>query len=472
MLLVRQAILIALLAYCTQAAAEVRSSDFTDPWQVYAHDLLRDSIAFRSYRGEKQVVPLTEFLANEFIETGFPAGDVRILPLDSDGEPAASLVVRFRGESNNKRPILFSAHTDVVGTVESNWDSDPFTLSENDGFYYGRGVLDDKFGTTILTTTFLRLKKEGFTPERDLIIVFSGDEETKQWTIESLVQDHLDLIDAEVAFILDAGEGRLNAQYEPIATFLQFAEKTYVTFELTANNPGGHSSKPPPDNAIADLARAIVAIHEFDFPVRSSVESRAYFAAMSKSADGELGAAMRQFAENPDNKNASDLLTKHREHVGSIRTTCVPTMVRGGHTENVLPETATVTINCRLYPGVSVADTEATLKQVISNPAIVFETLGKPLASPVSPVREDVVALIEAATDSRYPGVPVVPYIAPGGTDGVYLRNGGITSYGLYGLFLRAEDDNSHASNEKLSIEGFYDALDFWYGLTKDLAAL
>ena len=464
--------LVALFVCCSPAGAEVRSSDFTGPWQTYAHDLLRDSVAFQSYRGAKQVVPLTEFLANEFIEAGFLAEDVHILPLDSNGEPAASLVVRYRGKSNTKRPILFSAHTDVVGAVESKWDSDPFTLSEGDGFYYGRGVFDNKFGTTVLATTFLRLKKEGFTPERDLIIAFSGDEESEQWTIKSLVQDHLDLIDAEIAFILDAGEGRLSTQFEPIATFLQFAEKTYVTFELTANNPGGHSSKPPPDNAIADLAQAIVAIHEFNFPVRSSVESRAYFATMGKLTDGELGAAMRQFAENPDNRNASDFLTKHREYVGSIRTTCVPTIIRGGHTENVLPETVTVTINCRLYPGISVADTEATLKRITANPAIEFQVLGDPLASPASPVREDVVALIEAAMNTRYQGVPIVPYIAPGGTDGVYLRSGGITSYGLYGLFLRAEDDNSHASNEKLSIEGFYEALDFWYTLTKNLAAL
>ena len=464
--------LVALFVCCSPAGAEVRSSDFTGPWQTYAHDLLRDSVAFQSYRGAKQVVPLTEFLANEFIEAGFLAEDVHILPLDSNGEPAASLVVRYRGKSNTKRPILFSAHTDVVGAVESKWDSDPFTLSEGDGFYYGRGVFDNKFGTTVLATTFLRLKKEGFTPERDLIIAFSGDEESEQWTIKSLVQDHLDLIDAEIAFILDAGEGRLSTQFEPIATFLQFAEKTYVTFELTANNPGGHSSKPPPDNAIADLAQAIVAIHEFNFPVRSSVESRAYFATMGKLTDGELGAAMRQFAENPDNRNASDFLTKHREYVGSIRTTCVPTIIRGGHTENVLPETVTVTINCRLYPGISVADTEATLKRITANPAIEFQVLGDPMASPASPVREDVVALIEAAMNTRYQGVPIVPYIAPGGTDGVYLRSGGITSYGLYGLFLRAEDDNSHASNEKLSIEGFYEALDFWYTLTKNLAAL
>jgi acetylornithine deacetylase/succinyl-diaminopimelate desuccinylase-like protein len=467
----RQTILIALLVYCSQAAAEVRSSDFTDPWQVYAHELLRDSIAFRSFRGEKQVVPFTEFLANEFIEAGFPAEDVHILPMDSDGEPAASLVVRYRGTSK-KRPILFVAHTDVVSAIESGWGRDPFTLSEDDGFYYGRGVLDDKVGTTILTTTFLRLKKEGFTPERDLIIAFSGDEETEQWTIKSLVEDHLDLIDAEIAFNLDAGIGRLDTQFKPVAMFLQFAEKTYMTFELTTSNPGGHSAKPPRENAIADLAKAITAIHEYEFPVRSSTESRAYFAAMGDLLGDELGDAMRRFAENPEDKKASDYLSADPEYVGVLRTTCVPTMLRGGHAENALPVSATVTVNCRVYPGVGLSDVEMTLKQVVNNPEIAFASLWDPLPSPPSPVRDDVMAIVATATHQQFPEVIVIPYIAPYGTDGTFLRSVGIPTYGLYGVYMRAEDESKHGSNEKLPIKGFFDSLEFWHALVKDASGL
>ncbi len=467
--------LVALFVCCSPAAADDRGSDFMDPWQVYAHDLLRDSIAFRSFRGEKQVVPFTEFLAKEFIEGGFPAEDVRILPLDSDGEPVASLVVRYRGSSDNKRPILFVAHTDVVPVASENWKYDPFVLTEDNGYFFGRGVLDDKFGTTVLTTTFLRLKKEGFAPERDLIIAFSGDEESEMWTIKSLVEDHLDLIDAEIAFNLDAGEGRFDEQFRPVASYLQFAEKTYATFELRASNPGGHSSRPTAKNAIADLARAITAIHEYEFPVRSSAEVRAFFAAMGDLLDGELGEAMTRFAENPNDKNASDYLSNDPEYVGIVRTTCVSTMLRGGHVENALPESATVTVNCRIYPGVEVSAVEAALRRVVNNPEIEFVTLGNPEASPPSPVRADVVALIEAATAKQfpeYPTVPVIPFFASYATDGIYLRSAGITTYGMYGVFLRAGDDQSHSSNEKLPIEGFYDALDFWYVLSKDLAAL
>jgi len=470
----RQFAVFCLLVFCLPVGAEVHSSDFTEPWQIYAHGLLRDSVAFRSVRGEQQVVPFTEYLAKEFVEAGFPVEDVRILPMDSAGEPSASLVVRYRGTSK-KRPILFAAHMDVVPATATAWDRDPFKLSEDDGFYYGRGVLDDKYGITVLTTTFLRLMSEGFEPERDLIIAFSGDEETKQLTIKSLVQDHMDLIDAEIAFNVDVGFGRLDKQFNPAAIFLQFAEKTYVTFEFSSSNAGGHSSKPPPENAIADLARAITAIHEYDFPVRSSDDSRAYFAAMSDFVDNELGDAMRRFAENPDDNEASDYLSNDPEYVGIVRTTCVSTMLRGGHVENALPESATVTVNCRIYPGVEVSAVEAALRRVVNNPEIEFVTLGNPEASPPSPVRADVVALIEAATAKQfpeYPTVPVIPFFASYATDGIYLRSAGITTYGMYGVFLRAGDDQSHSSNEKLPIEGFYDALDFWYVLSKDLAAL
>ncbi len=467
----RQFALFALLFMWLPAGAEVRSSDFTDPWQVYAHGLLRDSIAFRSVRGEQQVVPFTEYLAKEFVEAGFPVKDVRVLPMDSDGEPSASLVVRYRGTSK-KRPILFVAHMDVVSAAEGDWGRDPFTLSEDGGFYYGRGVLDDKIGTTVLTTTFLRLMSEGFRPERDLIIAFTGDEETEQWTVKSLVEDHLDLIDAEIAFNLDAGIGRLDKQFRPVAMFLQFAEKTYMTFELTTSNPGGHSSKPPPENAIADLAKAITAIHEYEFPVRSSAESRAYFAAMGDLLDNELGDAMRRFAENPDDSNASDYLSNDPEYIGIVRTTCVPTMLRGGHAENALPESATVTVNCRIYPGVGLSDVEMTLKQVVNNPEIAFASLWDPLPSPPSPVRDDVMAIVATATHQQFPEVIVIPYIAPYATDGIFLRSAGIPTYGLYGVYIRAEDEYKHGSNEKLPIKGFFDSLEFWHGLVKDASGL
>lgn len=467
----RQLFPIVTLALSSSAIAEVSSADYTDPWQIYAHEVLRDSVAFKSVPGERQVVPLVEFLANKFITAGFSEADVKILPMTSEGEPVATLVVRYRGTNAAKRPVLFAGHTDVLPAA-GEWERNPFELTEADGKYHGRGVLDDKFAVSILTTTFLRLRAEGFKPQRDLILVFFGDEETKMLTTRTVTENHLDLINAEFAFNLDAGAGRIGEDFKPIAMFIQFAEKMYVTFELTARNPGGHSSKPTLDNAIADLAAAITAIHDFDFPVQSSDETRAYFATVGARTDGELGAAMRRFAENPNDEEAALFLAGQPEQVGITRTTCVPTMLRGGHAENALPEAATATINCRVYPGVTVDEVEATLRRVVGNSDIEFKALGESMPSPASAVRGDVVALVEKAMADKYAGTPVVPFLAPYATDGVYLRRAGIPTYGLYGMFLKDGEDNSHSSNESLPIDRFYEALDFWYRLTKSASAL
>jgi acetylornithine deacetylase/succinyl-diaminopimelate desuccinylase-like protein len=459
------------LIFVSPLAAQTSSDQYTDPWEIYAHELLRDSITFRSFRGERQVVPLTEFLAKKFVDAGFPERDVHLLPIDSDGEPVASLVVRYRGSANSKRPILFMAHTDVVA-ASGDWHRDPFELTEDDGRYWGRGVLDDKFATTILTTSFVRLKSEGFVPERDLIIAFTGDEETRMLSTRSLTEDHFDLIKAEFAFNVDAGAGRLSDDYKPLATFLQFAEKTYASFKITARSPGGHSSKPIAENAIADIAAAITAIHEFDFPVQSNDETRAYFAEMGKLTDGELGTAMRRFAEDPHDQAAANYLKTQPEQVGITRTTCVPTIVGGGHAENALPESATLTVNCRVYPGVSTAEVQQTLRTVVDNPALEIAPLDEYHASPPSEIRADVYPLIDAAMPEKYSGVPIVPLLAPYTTDGVYFRRAGIPTYGLYGLFLRDGEDQSHSNNESLPIDGFYDALGFWYRLMQSSAAL
>ena len=467
----RQLAVVVTLVFSSPAVAEISSADYSDDWQVHAHELLQESVSFKTVKGEKQVVPYTEFLAEKFIDAGFPQDDVKILRMDSEGEPVATLVVRYRGTSNSKRPILFAGHTDVV-PAPGEWTHDPFVLTESDGRYWGRGVLDDKFAVSIMTTNFIRLRAEEFQPERDLILVFFGDEETKMATTKSLTEDHLELINAEFAFNLDAGAGRLSDTGEPIATFLQFAEKTYVTFEVTARHRGGHSSKPTSDNAIAALASAITAVHEYKFPVRSSNETLTYFAAMGERTEGELGAAMRRFADDPFDKNAVTFLEGQPEQVGLTRTTCVPTMLTGGHVENALPEIATVTVNCRIYPGVSVAETEGRLRDAISNPAIEIKAKGDPSHSPPSEVRQDIVTLIENALLEKYAGVPVVPFLAPYATDGIYLRRAGIPTFGLYGMHFKDGEDKSHSSNENLRIDGFYEALDFWYRLTKSAAAL
>ena len=460
-----------MLLHTPPLLAQATTADYTDPWQEYAYQLLRDSVAFKSVRGEKQVVPFVEYLAQKFTDAGFASEDVQVLPIDSDGEPVASLVVRYRGSATNERPILFLAHTDVVAAA-GDWDRDPFVLTEENGHYWGRGVLDDKFATTVLTTNFVRLRKEGFTPERDLILAFTGDEETRMISTRSLTEEHFDLINAEFAFNVDAGAGRSDENHKPIAIFLQFAEKMYASFEITARSPGGHSSKPTADNAIADIAAAARAIFEFDFPVQANTETRTYFAEMGKLTAGELGAAMQRFAADPHDQAAADYLKSQPEQVGMTRTTCVPTMINGGHAENALPESATLTVNCRVYPGVSTSDVMQTLATVVDNSMLEIKPIDEYHASPPSPIRDDIYPLIHAAMPEQASGIPIIPFLAPYATDGVYTRRAGIPTYGLYGLFLRDGDDRSHSNNESLPIDGFYNALDFWYRMIQSSSSL
>jgi carboxypeptidase PM20D1 len=237
----RALILLALLALRAIAPAQDKSSDYTQPWQVKAHEVLKASIPFRTARSHGQVPALADYLARQFLDGGFAAEDVFVFPVQSDGEEVASLVVRCRGDGSlNKKPVLFLAHMDVVDAVAEDWDTDPFELVEKDGFFAGRGVIDDKFGTSIYTALFIRLRNEGYVPGRDLIVAFTGDEETASDTIDDLLDNHRDLIDADFAFNLDGGGGVLDENFKPIGFYLESAEKNYANFQLAARNQGGH----------------------------------------------------------------------------------------------------------------------------------------------------------------------------------------------------------------------------------------
>ncbi|MEM7431829.1 MAG: M20/M25/M40 family metallo-hydrolase [Pseudomonadota bacterium] len=462
--------LLALLAFASTAHSQT-TADYDEPWQRYAYELLRDSIAFKTVRGEDQVVPFAEFLANKFVDAGFAADDVKLLPIRSDGEPSAALVVRYRG-SSDKKPILFAAHMDVVPASGTGWEFDPFVLNEKDGFYFGRGVLDDKFGTTILVTTFARLKQRGYIPERDLVVAFTGDEETRQETANALVNEYRDLIDAEVVINLDVGASILNEDYEPVASLIQFSEKTYATYTITALNAGGHSSRPRPDNAIYDLADAITALRRYQFPIRVNEGTLAYLETMADQVDGELSDALRQFVADPYNELAADVLSRNAEFVGVIRTTCVPTLLDGGHVENALPESATVTVQCRIFPGITADVVEDQIRDVIDNAELQIARTWDPIIVPATPIREDVFAIAQITTDEFFPGVPVVPYPASYVTDNLVFRNAGMTAYGFLGLFMKPEDQFQHANGERIPIDGFYAALDFWLSYMPRMSSL
>lgn len=439
----------------------------TDAHDAKAREIFSKLISYPTSSGLGQVPAMAEYLAGEFRRAGFPAADIRVLPL---GE-TASLVVRYRGDGSGGRPILLLAHMDVVTARREDWQRDPYTLVEENGFFYGRGTLDVKNGVTALTATFLRLKSEGFVPTRDLIIAFSGDEETEGKTAQDQIKQHRDLVDAEFALNSDGGGGTIDENGRDLVYGLQTAEKTFASFELTVRNPGGHSSLPREDNAIYELADALKKVRAYRFPVMWNDTTVASYRAAAKVTEGKVGEAMAAFAQDPENSAAAaEVLTRIPSEVGRIRTTCIPTLLRGGHAENALPQSATATINCRIFPGVAVADVGKTL-QSLAGPAAELKVIGEPFASDASPLRADVLAAVTKTVHALHPGTPVVPVQESGATDGLYFRSAGIPTYGVGAAFIKDSDSFAHGLNERLPVKSFYEDLQHWYLLVKALSA-
>lgn len=410
---------------------------------------------------------VAKYLADELIAAGFPPEDVEVVMKP----PFAALVARYRGSlGSGKKPILLLGHMDVVEANPEDWERPPFELTQDDTYFYARGAIDNKFGIAQLTSTFIRLRKEGFMPDRDLIIAFSGDEESGMTTTRMLANERPDLAEAEFALNSDAGGGALDKNGNAITYRIQAAEKTYATWELTFTNPGGHSSRPREDNAIYDLSDAIRKIESHRFPVRWSDMTREYFRVTGQNLGGELGETMLRFADDPEDTAAAERLASEPSYVGTTRTTCVVTMLSAGHAENALPQSASATVNCRIFPGVSVAETEATLKSVVANPAARWTLLTDAVESPVSELREDVSAAVAKAVHSRYPDVPIVAYMESGGTDGMHFRRAGIPTWAVSGAFMNPDDMYAHGLNERVPVNTFYEALDHWSIILRELA--
>ena len=451
-----------LLSTAAAAAPDINSEHAKKALEIYT-----TIVGIESSKNLGNVPKIANYLASELTEAGFPEDDVEVVPV---GETAA-LIARYRGDgSSGNAPILLLAHMDVVEALQKDWERPPFELTRDDTYFYGRGTKDNKFGITQLTATFIRLKKEGFIPNRDLIIAFSGDEETSMQTTKMMAYDRPDLAEAEFALNADGGGGSLTANGDPVIYLMQAAEKTYVTWEVTVRNPGGHSSRPRPDNAIYDLADAITKIQQYQFPVRWSEMTQAYFETTGELLGGELGDAMIAFANNPEDTAASDRLAIESSYVGTTRTTCVVTMLQAGHAQNALPQSATATVNCRVFPGVPVAAVEKALKQVVGNDAIEFTQLKEATESEISVMRPDVVAAVRKSVHSRYPDLTVLGYMSSGGTDGMHFRNAGIPTWAISGIFMNPDENFSHGLNERVPVEAFYGGLDHWTIILKELA--
>lgn len=437
-------------------------------------DMLRHAIAMPTVvaqdaetvpaQSRGQVEALARYLAAKLESAGFAKADIEIIPVAQ----TAALVVRYRGSDPHLKPILLSGHMDVVAANPEAWGRDPFKLTREGPYLFGRGVADMKDNVIALTETFMRFKREGYVPKRGMILLFSGDEETDQATTRVLAQR---FHDAEFLLNADAGGGTLDAAGKPVLYRIQAAEKTYVDFLLTVTAPGGHSSEPNPKvNAIDKLARALDAVAAYQFPIMHNDITLASLKALGEHSQGPLAAAMRTFAAHPDDAQAAAVISADPAYVGQVRTTCIATQIGGGHARNALPSRATANINCRVFPGVGVASVEATLAKVIDNPDVrITVQAPPPVESPASPLRPDVLDAVAAAIHARYPGVELVPGMSNGATDSMFFRAAGVPCYGVDPSFAKADDTHAHGINERLLASEVPAALDFWHGLLTQL---
>nr|WP_310223763.1 M20/M25/M40 family metallo-hydrolase [Sphingobium xenophagum] len=429
---------------------------------VVAKDILMRSVAFRTVEGAGEMPKLAAYYASVLKAAGFAEGDIVITPM---GE-TATFAATIRGRDAALKPLLMIGHMDVVAADPKDWTRDPFVPVEEKGYIFGRGAEDNKYDVAMMVATLAQLKKDGWTPRRTVTLLLSGDEETAMVTTRALAAQYKD---AELLLNGDGGGGLLNEAGEPVLYQLQAGEKTYADFEIGFTDPGGHSSAPTAGNPLYRLARAIDRIAAYQFPPMRNELTKASLALSADRIGGEVGAAMKRYAQSGD-AAAAELLSGRPEFVGQVRTTCVATMAQAGHALNALPQSAKVQVNCRIFPGVAIDAVKAELVRVVADESATVTTLGDPLASDASPLRADVMQAVVAAVSARAPGIPIMPSMSGGATDSVHFRALGVPSYGVSSLFMKAEDGFAHGLNERAPVAGIGAALVQWEAVVRALA--
>jgi acetylornithine deacetylase/succinyl-diaminopimelate desuccinylase-like protein len=395
---------------------------------------------------------------------GFADSDIQVL---GPAPHKHNLVVRYRGTGKQK-PLLLLAHLDVVEAKRTDWTLEPFQLTEKDGFFYGRGTGDQKAMCAIWVANLIRWKREGYKPDRDLIVALTADEEGGKFNgVEWLVKNHRSLIDSELC-INEGGFGE-SKDGKRLYNQVQVAEKYVVTYQLTVRNKGGHSSMPVKENAIYRLSAALDRLGKFEFPVKLNDVTREYFERMSSRTEPRAGAAMRQLLQGSAT-GASALAEQSPYWNSTMRTTCVATRLEGGHADNALPQTALATVNCRVLPEQTEDDVRATLRKVFADEQVEIAFKRPPSPGPASPMRPDVMQATERVTARLFPGVLVVPTMLTGATDGKYLRAAGIPTYGVSGIFFDMDDIRWHGRDERVGVQDLYDGREFLYQLVKELS--
>ena len=459
----KQVTLVALLAAAAMAAVSAQSS----PNDQRAREIFKELIEINTTDSVGSVTKAAEAMAARLKAAGFADKDIQVLGPDPRKH---NLVARYHG-TGAQRPLLLLAHLDVVEAKREDWSFDPFTFLEKDGYYYGRGTSDDKAMAAQFVANVIRLKQEGFTPSRDLILALTADEEGGNFNgVDWLVKNHRDLIEAEFAINEGGGGNMRKGKY--LTNEVQASEKVFQDFRLDVTNPGGHSSLPVKDNAIYHLAAGLSRLAAFEFPVQLNEVTRAYFErSASVESDPKVAADMRAVAKPaPDPAAAARLSAMLPYYNAQMRTTCVATRLAGGHANNALPQLASANVNCRILPGVSPASVKDTLVQVLADPQINVSFVNEATPSKPSPLRPDVMNAVESLTKEMFPGVIVVPVMSTGATDGLYLRNGEVPTYGVDGTFGDMEDVRAHGRDERVGVKQFFEGVEFQYRLIKALA--
>ncbi|NML93261.1 M20/M25/M40 family metallo-hydrolase [Novosphingobium olei] len=411
--------------------------------------LSQQIIAMRSVVGQgNETGKVAAAIRDALVAGGWSATDVEIVPY----KDTAYLIATWKGSDAKLKPLVVSGHMDVVEAKRADWQRDPFVPVVEDGILYGRGATDMKFNAAQAVSSLIDLRRGGYKPKRTIVVAFSGDEETTMETSRQIAQR---LKDAELVINVDGGGGKLDeGTGKPVYWTWDGAEKTYADFKLEVTNAGGHSSAPRPDNAIVQLSRALERIGAYHFTAEQNPLTKAWFErAAAFESDAATAAAMRAFAANANDAKALEVLRANPATVGKVGTTCVPTMVSGGHALNALPQRATANINCRIFPGHKPADIMAELAKVASEPAVKFTDVTEgSIASPASPMRDDFVKASEAAIHAAYPGVAVIPAQASGASDSMWYRSVGVAAYGASPTMTKDSEDFSHGLNERVRL--------------------
>ncbi|UYY78859.1 M20/M25/M40 family metallo-hydrolase [Sphingomonas sp. R1] len=436
--------------------------------EAQALELLKRGIGFRTVAGPGNQTPAyAAYLKQVLVAGGFAERDVEIVPMGD----TAYLVARYRGTGKARggaKPLLISGHMDVVEAKPADWTRDPFTAVIENGYVYGRGATDMKYDLSTMVATLIDLKRTGFTPGRDIVLLLSGDEETMMRTAAAQAER---FADAELLLNIDGGGGRLDEAGKPLTFGVDGAEKTYADYELTFTNPGGHSSAPRKDNAIYALAHALAKIEGYAFPGQVNEITRASWSAAAAQAEPARAAMIRRFLANQSDPDALAALRAEPGLVGQTGTTCVATMVTAGHATNALPQRATANINCRIFPGTPVEEVRKTLKRAVGDPALTIRTLDSgSIASPASPLRPDVMKAVSDAVHARFPGVPVVPAMTSGASDSMWFRAKGVPSYAVSPKFMKDSDDFSHGLNERTPVSEIAPSITYYRSLLTALA--